>query len=83
VAAHTLICRGCGSKFVALRSHRRWCSERCRKATSRATQTSPLPPIDLAERAWLAADGDGCLALLAALAVIERVEQQRQMSEAA
>lgn len=33
-------------------------------------------PEDLAERAWDAAGGDGTLALLAALAVVARLEEK-------
>lgn len=36
MAATLATCVGCGSDFVASRSHAQWCSDRCRKATSRA-----------------------------------------------
>lgn len=36
MAAFVLRCQGCGEQFVAKRSHTRWHSDACRKATTRA-----------------------------------------------
>jgi hypothetical protein len=78
MAVHVRRCERCGEPFTAQRSDKRTCSNRCRKAICvNARKVNALVPIDLAERAWDAAGGDGLLALESAinvLAILERNE---------
>ena len=70
-----LRCERCGERFTARRSDARTCSNACRKALCvDSRKIGALVPIDLAERAWDAAGGDGLLALETAIAVLSRIE---------
>ena len=46
MAAQVLVCQNdlCGREFTALRSDRKWCSDGCRKATTRAQIAATWPP---------------------------------------
>lgn len=80
MAAHVVRCVNprCGREFTAHRSDARTCGNACRKAIcidSRKIDVLVVP-IDLAERAWDAADGDGLRALAAAIEVVGRLEAE-------
>ena len=77
MAARILHCERCGKPFTAYRSDARTCSGRCRKALCvNSRKLGPLVPIDLAERAWHASNGDGLLALDAAVTAAHRLRTE-------
>jgi hypothetical protein len=60
-AAGAAQCGHCAEWFAVTRPHRRFCSERCRKAAHNRLHYKPVPPPTLAERFWRhVTKSDGC-----------------------